>query len=67
MLHVYAGMGMAIALFLHWTCNFAIGQLFLPIAQQVGVANVYCGFAAVCLAGVLFVAKATSETKGAAA
>lgn len=62
-----AGVGMSMALFLHWACNFAVGQAFLPLVQQAGVATVYCGFAAVCLAGALFVAKATSETKGGAA
>ena len=52
------------ALFLHWICNFALGQAFLPIVQNVGVAAVYCGFAAVCMVGALFVAKKTPETKG---
>jgi Sugar (and other) transporter len=59
-----SGRGVSLAMMTHWVCNFALGQLFLPIVASVGVAKVYIGFAAVAIAGALFVQNVLVETKG---
>jgi Sugar (and other) transporter len=54
----------SLAMVTHWVCNFALGQLFLPVVSKVGIAKVYIGFAAIALAGAAFVRSKLVETKG---
>mmetsp|Transcript_32753 Transcript_32753/g.92911 ORF Transcript_32753/g.92911 Transcript_32753/m.92911 type:complete len:552 (+) Transcript_32753:247-1902(+) len=58
------GLAVSLAMTSHWTCNFMVGQLFLPLVDAVGVSGVYYFFAATCLLAVLFAAKVIPETKG---
>ncbi len=48
----------------HWVCNFAIGQMFLPLVAKFGVSTVYLGFASVCVLASIFVQTSVLETKG---
>lgn len=58
------GLAVSAAMVTHWVFNFAVGQLFLPAVDAVGVAGCYLFFAAVCIAAILFVRAAVVETKG---
>ena len=52
---------MALAMVTHWVCNYAIGQMFLPVVAKFGVSTVYLGFAAVCLLAAFFVTVGTCQ------
>lgn len=58
------GKGVSLAMLTHWISNFAVGQLFLPTVERVGLASVYFGFAVVCMCGVVFIGRAIQETTG---
>lgn len=60
----YRGRAVSLAMVTHWACNFAVGQLFLGLVAAHGLAAVYGGFAAMCLAAVLFINALLPETKG---
>ena len=55
---------MSLALATHWVFNYALGQLFLPALNAVGISGVYTFFAAVCGAALLFINAQIVETKG---
>lgn len=58
------GSAVAMAMVTHWVCNYAIGQLFLPVVAKFGVSTVYLGFAGICVLAAVFVMVAVLETKG---
>jgi len=58
------GKGVSLAMLTHWISNFAVGQLFLPAVEHVGLASVYLGFAVVCMCGVVYIGHAIQETTG---
>ena len=58
------GLAVSAAMATHWVFNFAVGQLFLPAVDAVGVAGCYLFFAGVCTLAVLFARSAVVETKG---
>lgn len=55
---------MSLALATHWVFNYAIGQLFLPALDAVGISGVYLFFALVCAITVIFTNSQIVETKG---
>ncbi|KAK9820324.1 hypothetical protein WJX72_008975 [[Myrmecia] bisecta] len=58
------GKALSAAMAVHWVCNFALGQLFLPALSKFGVSTVYAFFAAICFATVIFTQSQVVETKG---
>uniref|UniRef100_A0A061R7X9 Plastidic glucose transporter 4-like n=2 Tax=Tetraselmis sp. GSL018 TaxID=582737 RepID=A0A061R7X9_9CHLO len=58
------GLAVSLAMTSHWTCNFMVGQLFLPLVDAVGISGVYYFFAFTCLCAVIFTTKLVIETKG---
>ena len=59
-----AGKAVSLALATHWVFNYALGQLFLPALNAVGISGVYLFFALVCGVTVLFTSSQLVETKG---
>jgi predicted MFS family arabinose efflux permease len=55
--------GAALAAAVAWVANFAIGLVFLPVAQAIGIGPTFWVFAAVCGLGGLFVFRYVPETK----
>ena len=55
---------MSAAMGSHWVTNLALGQLFLPATDTLGIPVVYTFFAAMCFAAVIFTNKFIPETKG---
>ena len=55
---------MSLALATHWVFNYAIGQLFLPTVNAIGISGVYLFFALVCGAALIFINGNVVETKG---
>ncbi|WP_327177389.1 MFS transporter [Streptomyces sp. NBC_01335] len=55
--------GGALCALVNWAANFVVGQLFLPVADEVGVSWVFWFFAAVSAGALCFVAVKVPETK----
>ncbi|MFB6517405.1 MFS transporter [Streptomyces sp. NPDC056401] len=55
--------GGALCALVNWAANFLVGQLFLPVADAVGVSWVFWCFAAVAAGGLVFVVRQVPETK----
>lgn len=55
--------GGALCALVNWAANFVVGQLFLPVADAVGVSWVFWCFAAVAVGGLVFVVRQVPETK----
>ncbi|MFD6533710.1 MFS transporter [Streptomyces sp. NPDC060184] len=55
--------GGALCALVNWAANFVVGQLFLPVADEVGVSWVFWFFAAVSAGAYSFVAVKVPETK----
>ncbi|MDX6408149.1 MAG: hypothetical protein QOE13_1220 [Gaiellaceae bacterium] len=55
--------GVAIAGAVAWLSNFAVGLVFLPLAQAIGPGPTFWVFAAVCAIGFAFVIRYVPETK----
>lgn len=55
---------LSVAMCVHWVANFTVGLTFLSLLKKLGTANLYTGFAAICLAAALFVRRYVLETKG---
>ncbi|MFD5146682.1 MFS transporter [Streptomyces sp. NPDC058401] len=55
--------GGALCALVNWAANFVVGQLFLPVADAVGVSWVFWTFAAVAAGGLVFVGRQVPETK----
>jgi MFS transporter, SP family, galactose:H+ symporter len=47
-----------------WLSNFAVGLLFLPLADAIGQGPTFWLCAAVCVLTLLFVQRRVPETKG---
>jgi len=58
------GLAVSLAMTAHWSCNFLVGQLFLPLVDAIGVSGVYYFFACACACAIIFTAKVVVETKG---
>ncbi|GAA2635705.1 sugar porter family MFS transporter [Actinomadura fulvescens] len=54
----------ALATMVNWLANFAVNQAFLPLAGLIGQGWTFWVFGAVCLVGLIFVAKYVPETRG---
>ena len=59
-----SGLAVSLAMTSHWSCNFMVGQLFLPLTAMIGVSGVYYFFAFTCIMAILFTANFVVETKG---
>ncbi|MCP3758837.1 MFS transporter [Streptomyces sp. TBY4] len=55
--------GGALCALVNWAANLVVGQLFLPVADAVGVSWVFWAFAAVSAGGLVFVLRQVPETK----
>ncbi|MBT2441079.1 MFS transporter [Streptomyces sp. ISL-36] len=55
--------GGALCALVNWAANFVVGQLFLPVADAVGVSWVFWFFAAVATGALVFVVRQVPETK----
>ncbi|MEU3974875.1 MFS transporter [Streptomyces bacillaris] len=55
--------GAALCALVNWAANFVVGQLFLPVADAVGVSWVFWFFAAVASGALVFVVRKVPETK----
>jgi MFS family permease len=55
--------GGALCALVNWAANFVVGQLFLPVADAVGVSSVFWFFAVVATGALVFVVRQVPETK----
>ncbi|MET9377875.1 MFS transporter [Streptomyces sp. NPDC002992] len=55
--------GGALCALVNWAANFVVGQLFLPVADAVGVSWVFWFFAVVATGALVFVVRQVPETK----
>ncbi|WP_424887178.1 MFS transporter [Streptomyces sp. XH2] len=55
--------GAGVCAVVNWAANFAVGQMFLPVADLTGDGAVFWFFAAVSLAAIVFVHRTVPETK----
>ncbi|MFJ8882613.1 MFS transporter [Streptomyces sp. NPDC102402] len=55
--------GGALCALVNWAANFVVGQLFLPVADAVGVSLVFWFFAAVTSGALFFVVRKVPETR----
>jgi SP family galactose:H+ symporter-like MFS transporter len=56
--------GASVSTAVNWLSNFAVGLMFLPLADAIGQAPTFWVFAAACVVATLFVARYVPETKG---
>src|SRR5690606_24671910 len=54
--------GAALCALVNWAANFVVGQLFLPVADAVGVSWVFWFFAAVASGALVFFVRKVSRT-----
>jgi hypothetical protein len=48
----------------NWICNFLVNQFFLNLVHGIGEGQTFWLFGALCLLGLVFVARAVPETRG---
>jgi MFS family permease len=58
------GLGMGIASFANWACNYLVSVSFLSFINWVGFSQTFWIYALICVAGLWFVYKLVPETKG---
>lgn len=58
------GMGMGMAVFCLWLCNFLVGLFFPVLMDGFGISGTFFLFAAFSALGIIFVAKFLPETRG---
>lgn len=58
------GMGMGMAVFCLWLCNFLVGLFFPVLMDRFGISGTFFLFAAFSALGIIFVAKFLPETRG---
>ena len=58
------GAAVSVSVFALWFGCFTVGQSFPFVRKQVGMANAFWMFSAICLAGFLFIWRKLPETKG---
>lgn len=58
------GLGMGIAIFANWACNYLVSVSFLSLIGWIGFAATFWSYGVICLLGFWFVYKLVPETKG---
>jgi MFS transporter, SP family, galactose:H+ symporter len=56
--------GAAVSSTANWFANFVVGLLFLPLIEAIGEGPTFWIFAAICMAGLVFVNRYVPETRG---
>ncbi|NYV72892.1 sugar porter family MFS transporter [Streptomyces sp. UH6] len=56
--------GASLCTAVNWVCNFLVNQFFLHLVQSLGEGQTFWLFAALCLLGLVFIARKVPETRG---
>jgi SP family galactose:H+ symporter-like MFS transporter len=56
--------GAAVSSTTNWLANFVVGLVFLPVVEAIGEGPAFWIFAAICMAGLVFVNSYVPETRG---
>ncbi|MET8575655.1 sugar porter family MFS transporter [Streptomyces sp. NPDC005012] len=56
--------GASLCMAVNWICNFLVNQFFLNLVHGIGEGQTFWLFGALCLLGLVFVARAVPETRG---
>jgi len=58
------GSAAGLATMINWSCSFIVTETFVSMKTAMTEAGVFWFYSAICVVGVLFVAKFVPETKG---